>query len=130
MRPSKFTEAQILKAIQQVQDGSQRWLCAGQSGSRRPPVWSPDGKKIFYAEGQKFIAASVVTMPTFAVSSRQVLFEGNFLFGSGHASFDVARDGKSFLMLRPVAGNEEQVVVAHNFMTELRARRRSQAAPR
>ena len=93
-------------------------------------MWSPDGKKIFYAEGQKFIAASVVTMPTFAVSSRQVLFEGNFLFGNGHASFDVARDGKSFLMLRPVAGNEEQVVVVHNFMTELRARRRSQAAPR
>ena len=94
------------------------------------PVWSPDGRKIFYAEGQKFIAASVVTTPTFAVSSREVLFEGSFLFGLGHATFDVARDGKSFLMLRPVAGSEEQVVVVHNFMTELRARRRSQAASR
>ena len=81
-------------------------------------------------EGHKLIAASVVTTPTFAVSSRDVLFEGNFLSRDGHASFDVAHDGRSFLMLRPVVGYEEQVVVVHNFMTELRARRQSQAAPR
>ncbi len=92
-------------------------------------MWAPDGKKIIYVEGHKLIAASVVTIPTFAVSSRDVLFEGNFLSRDGHASFDVARDGKSFLLLRPMAGNEEQVVLVHNFMTELRARRRNQAAP-
>ena len=92
------------------------------------PMWSPDGKKIFYVEGHKFIAASIVTSPAFAISSRQLLFEGNFVFGDGHATFDVTRDGKSFLMLRPVVGNEEQVVVVHNFMSELKARRRSQAA--
>ena len=45
-------------------------------------------------------------------------------------STDDTRDGKSFLMLRPVAGKEEQLVMVHNFMTELRARRRSQAAAR
>jgi Tol biopolymer transport system component len=91
-------------------------------GGGQTPVWSRDGHRIFYPSGQKLVAASVVTSPTFAVTAREVLFEGNYVWNAGHAAFDVSPDGKSFLLMRPVAGREEQIVVVHNWKTELRAR--------
>ena len=91
------------------------------SGGARP-IWSRDGRRIFFINGSRVVAASVVTSPSFSVSARDVLFEGNYWTGTGHAGYDVAPDGKSFLMLRPVSGNSEQIVVINNWMAELRAR--------
>ena len=66
---------------------------------------------------------------SFAVTSRDVLFEGNYVFNPGHATFDVFPDGKSFLLLRPAAGGEEQIVVVHNWRPGLRGRA-AEANPR
>jgi serine/threonine-protein kinase len=89
-------------------------------GGGNTPVWSRDGRTIFFSNGIQFIAASVATSPTFSVSARTVLFEGNYQLLPGHASFDVSPDGKSFLMLRPLSGSSEEVVVIHNWKAELR----------
>ena len=86
------------------------------------PVWSRDGRKIFFANDRQLVAASVVTSPFFSVMARDSLFEGNYQTGYRHASYDVAPDGKSFVMLRPVEGNSEQIVVIHNWAAELQAR--------
>jgi hypothetical protein len=67
------------------------------------------------------VAASVAPNPTFSVSKRDVLFEGDYINAVAHASFDVAPDGKSFLMLRPVDAGGEQIVVIPNWAAELRA---------
>jgi len=48
------------------------------------------------------------------------LFEGPYFLSPGHASFDVSPDGASLVMLRPVKGNGEQIVVIHNWKAELR----------
>ena len=98
-------------------------------GGGTTPVWSRDGRRIFYANGNKLLAASVATSPAFSVTAREVLFEGNYLEAGGHAPFDVAPDGKSFLMLRPVSGNSEEIVVIHNWLAELRARGKSTGQP-
>ncbi len=91
-------------------------------GGGTTPMWSRDGRRLFYFNGTKFIAASVSTTPTFVVTAREVLFEGNYPpLGGGHATFDVAPDGKSFLMLKPAAGSNEEIVVIHNWLSELRA---------
>jgi eukaryotic-like serine/threonine-protein kinase len=86
------------------------------------PVWSRDGRKIFFVNERQLVAASVVTSPSFSVTARDILFEGDYRTGFRHASYDVAPDGKSFVMLRRVGGNSEQIVVLHNWAAELQAR--------
>jgi serine/threonine-protein kinase len=100
-------------------------------GGGTTPIWSRDGRRIFYANGNKLLAATVGTSPTFSVTARDVLFEGNYnLAGAGgHANFDVAPDGKSLLMLRPIIAGGEQIVVIPNWAAELRASAKA-ATPR
>jgi serine/threonine-protein kinase len=98
-------------------------------GGGATPVWSRDGRRVFYFTGTKLVAASVATSPAFSVIAREVLFDGNYFQAAGHAGYDVAPDGKSFLMLRPVSGSSEEIVVIHNWVTELRARGKSAGQP-
>jgi serine/threonine-protein kinase len=86
------------------------------------PVWSPDGRKVFFVNESQLLEASVVTSPTFSVTSQRTLFEGRYETGFRHAGYDVGLDGKSFLMLRPVEGKGDQIVVIHNWAAELHAR--------
>jgi Tol biopolymer transport system component len=98
-------------------------------GGGLTPVWSRDGRNIFYTFGSQLFEATVVTSPTFAVTSRRQLFEGPYFLSPGHASYDVSPDGLSLVMLRPVQGNGEQIVVIHNWKAELQARAKD-ASPR
>ena len=87
------------------------------------PVWSPDGRRIYYVNGDKIFAATVQTTPEFAVLSRELVFsaQGYNLSSPVHAPYDVAHDGKHLLLLRPTRGNNALVVV-HNWKTELQRR--------
>ena len=85
------------------------------------PVWSRDGKRLFYRDGRRLISASVTTTPAFAVTSRTPLFADTFLFApSPHANYDVSLDGSKFLMIK----NSEapKLLVVHGWFTELKAR--------
>jgi eukaryotic-like serine/threonine-protein kinase len=92
------------------------------------PVWSRDGRKIYFLSNQRMMVATVTTSPTFAVTSRKMLFASDYFDLPGHASFDVSPDGKRFLMLKQSISGD-QVIVAHNWREEMRARlnRTSQA---
>jgi Tol biopolymer transport system component len=85
------------------------------------PVWSRDGKKIFYRDGQRFVAASVTTSPTFTVTGRAQLFADGYVFAqSPHANFDVAPDGQHLLVIKNAEA--AKLIVVHNWGSELRAR--------
>ncbi len=93
------------------------------TGGGTEPVWSRDGKRLFYRGGRKFIAANVVTSPTFAVVSRDVLFDDVFQPGvSPHANYDVSLDGRQLLLLQGV--DRQGLIVVHNWADEIRARLR------
>jgi serine/threonine-protein kinase len=63
------------------------------------PVWSRDGKELFYRCGNKMMAASIETDPELKVASSEFLFEDRYLkFGPYH-NYDVAPDGR-FLMIQ------------------------------
>ena len=98
-------------------------------GGGTNPVWSRDGRRIFFANGTQLVAASVVTRPAFAVTGREVILDGNYQYGTGHAGYDVAPDGRSFLMLRPANTGAEQIVVIYNWSSELRAAARPLPPP-
>ena len=66
----------------------------------REGMITPDGHRIYYRSGRKLVAATVESSPTFAVTGHEVLFEGSYQRHQLHPNYDVARDGKSFIMLR------------------------------
>ena len=86
------------------------------------PLWSRDGKRLFYRSGARLLVATIATQPTLAVTARESLFEGPFVTDTYHPDYDVAPDGKSFVMIRPV-DEGRQVVMVVNWGEELRRRR-------
>ncbi len=63
------------------------------------PVWSRDGKELFYRCGDKMIAAGIETKPEFRVIRSEVLFEGKYLSRVSRRDYDVSPDGR-FLMIK------------------------------
>jgi serine/threonine-protein kinase len=85
------------------------------------PVWSRDGKRLFYRNGPQLVEASIVNSPVPAVTARRTLFEGNYLGGPYHANYDVFPDGEHFVMVKP--GTEERKLgVILGWSEELKAR--------
>ena len=93
------------------------------TGGGGEPLWAPDGTRLYYRVGARLMAARVVTSPTFAVTARDTLFEGPFMTDPWHPNYDVAPDGKSFVMVRPVA-QDRQLIMVMNWIEELRQRTR------
>jgi serine/threonine-protein kinase len=69
------------------------------------PVWSHDGRELFYREtkqeGPYLVAAGIATTPALAVTGRTRLFPiGDIVGTAPHANYDVSADGKTFVMVR------------------------------
>ena len=81
------------------------------------PIWSADGKELFFRQGSKVMAASIVLEPEIDVSTPVELFDGPYTVDlSGHQRYDVAPDGR-FLM---VENSEDfRIVVVEGFFHEL-----------
>jgi serine/threonine-protein kinase len=85
------------------------------------PVWSRDGRRLYYTNGPQLVVANLTYTPTFHVTSRSHALDGDFpMVNQGHAGFDVSPTDERVLMLTPVAGNA-QMVVAINWLDEVRA---------
>ena len=83
------------------------------------PVWSPDGRRLFYRRNRLITAATIAASPRFSVAKREELFEGDFLFQGVHAEYDISPDGKQFLVMK-VAASDVQTIVVQNWLSELR----------
>jgi Tol biopolymer transport system component len=84
------------------------------------PVWAPDGKTLYYFEGNALIAASVETAPRFRVTSRKTVIRGDFLTYRWSRMDDIDPTGKRFVFIQmPTTGNVE--VITHWF-DELRGK--------
>ncbi len=85
------------------------------------PIWSRDGRELFYRNGQKWMVAAATLKPEFKAETPRPLFEGPYLNVPG-MSYDVHPDGKRFLLLLP-AGTETPVTQLHvvlNWFEELK----------
>ena len=86
------------------------------------PMWSPEGNRIFYREGNAMMAADIATGGALSVSPPRRLFDGGWELPSG-ASFAVMPDGKRFLMVRfAPAATPTRLDVVLNWFQELRRR--------
>ncbi|MGH9254272.1 MAG: protein kinase domain-containing protein, partial [Vicinamibacterales bacterium] len=67
------------------------------------PVWSSNGRELFYINGDRMMAVDVTTTPVFKAGTPRLLFEGRYIPSpNGVAAYDVSRDGQRFLRVQPL----------------------------
>jgi len=103
------------------------------------PIWSRDGRELFYRSGDKMMVAPVSTSPTFKASRPVVLWEGRYSHGMSSScgppgttetNYAVSGDGQRFLMVQDANQDmiSTRVVVVLNFLEELKAGKLALAA--
>jgi serine/threonine-protein kinase len=99
-----------------------KWQISTEGG--REPVWNPNGRELFYRNGDKMMAVDIATHPGFAAGKPMVLFEGGYSPAPGTGNnYDVSPDGQRFLMLKPREQDQPaptQINVVLNWFEELK----------
>jgi eukaryotic-like serine/threonine-protein kinase len=83
------------------------------------PVWSRDGRELFYRQGSAVMAVTVRTTPKLILGIPQRLFTGPYVGVDGDRKFDVAPDGRRFLMLERT-DEARHLVIVQNWFEELK----------
>jgi serine/threonine protein kinase/Tol biopolymer transport system component len=95
------------------------------TGGGTDPLWSHDGRELFYRNGNSVFAVDVQTEPTFKVGNPRLLFQKAYSSGIGHI-WDLSPDGKRFLMMKEAdtaaAGAPRKINVVLNWFEELKQR--------
>jgi Tol biopolymer transport system component len=74
------------------------------------PTWAPDEKTLYYFQNSRMIAVSVETEPSFKVTGREELFDGEYVHYRWSRQYDIHPDGESFVMIKnPPRGNVEVI---------------------
>jgi serine/threonine-protein kinase len=98
------------------------------SGGGNYPVWAKSGREMFYANAEKLMTVPVETRATFSAGAPQLLFEQvplavvSLTYGLGpfmSKPFDVAPDGKRFLVVKRSVSASTQINVVLNWFEEL-----------
>ena len=91
------------------------------------PVWAHNGRELFYWNGaNELVVVQFTEDPTFATVREDVLFPMNDYLTrrTSHPLYDVSPDDQRFVMLRILAGAEDdtELILLENFFEELKER--------
>jgi serine/threonine-protein kinase len=98
------------------------------------PLWSPDGRELYYRSGDTVMAVSLKSDPAFSAEAPRLLFRGSyvsyrFTFMDPELNpWDISPDGKRFLMMKesgpdaPAAAGLRRINVVLNWTEELKQR--------
>ena len=78
------------------------------SGGGSSPLWSRDGRELFYESENKLMVLSVQTEPTFDIGRPQVLIDGPYFFGGSIRPYDISLDDQRFLMMKPTVSEGDE----------------------
>ena len=91
------------------------------TGGGTEPVWSRDGRRLFYRGDRVLMAAVIQPGPAFTVAARDTVLADTYMYASNpHANYDVMPDGEHFIFLQTDEAGELTVVA--NWTSVLRAR--------
>ena len=81
------------------------------------PVWAPDGRELYFLNGQSMMVVSLTPGPTLIASKPRFLLERpNF-----PSVFDISPDGEQFLLTAEVEEEpSNQIEIVLNWFDELR----------
>jgi Tol biopolymer transport system component len=88
-------------------------------GGGKEPVWSRNGRELFYRNRNRMLSVPIATGPTLRAGKPRVLFEGQYSYGyfDWALNYDVAPDGR-FVMVKEGPVPKLQVIV--NWFEELK----------
>jgi serine/threonine-protein kinase len=97
------------------------------TGPGTEPVWSRDGRELFYRDGDRMMVVDVPPGLDPAIGRPRLLFEGAYATdptGLGMPNYDVSLDGLQFVMIASVADDatRPQLVLVENWFEELKER--------
>jgi Tol biopolymer transport system component len=101
-----------------------KWQVSTDGGNE--PLWNPNGRELFYRNGDRMMAVDITTQPGFAAGKPRQLFKGSYLTayaGWVRPNYDVSPDGQRFLMLKPDDPEQvplTQINVVLNWSEELK----------
>jgi Tol biopolymer transport system component len=87
-------------------------------GGGREPLWSKDGRKLFYRTGAEIISVDVETDPVFKKGKSEALFKDIYIWGIRHQNYDVHPESEQFLMLKNLYSRGITLVI--NWTEELK----------
>jgi serine/threonine protein kinase len=81
-----------------------KWKISTNGGNS--PLWSADGRELYYRCGNAVMMVEVEIKPSFEHSAPKVLFQGNYAsyFMYEAHPWDISADGKRFLMMKESTG--------------------------
>ena len=107
--------------VRSFPDSGAKWSVS--SGAGTEPVWSPDGKKLYYRAPAELMVVTVETRPSFSVSRPRAVLEDSFERFPGQPgfrSYDISPDGERFLVLESGEQTEyDTIYVVLNWFEEL-----------
>ncbi len=104
-----------------LDDGN--WQISTRGG--REPVWSRDGRAVFYlGPDDLMMSVAVTTAPTFGHQPPQPLFDASAYVRNIGRNYDIAPDGRFLMIKRPEADTERalDLVFVLNWLDEVKAR--------
>jgi Tol biopolymer transport system component len=108
--------------VQSHPAGSGRWIISAGGGNE--PVWSADGRTLFYRIEDAMMEVPIKTAPSFKAGRPRVVFRRALKEGIYESlSYDVSADGQRFLMIeRDLEAAPNQINVVLDWGEELRRR--------
>ena len=100
-----------------------KWLISTEGGAE--PLWSRNGRELFYRNGNKLMAVDIQSQPTFKAGIPRMLFERPGYLGGPGPDYDIAPDGQRFLVMKATEQAETaltQINVVLNWFEELKRR--------
>ena len=77
------------------------------SGGGRAPLFSHDGRELFFVVGDSLKRVAITTVPAFRAGPVEALLPGPYVVGQGdERQYDVSHDGRRFLMLKEAAASD------------------------
>ena len=114
----------LVRPFPEIEDG--RWEATTDGGYA--PVWSPDGRELFFFSQGTMWVVPIDTEPTFRPLAPEHLFQGlSYVVGLGNVfvPFDIAPDGERFLMRKPASATltddatVPELILVQNWFEEL-----------
>lgn len=75
-----------------------KWLVS--TGGGRDPVWSADGRELFYRQGDSVMTAAVRLTPSFQAAAPREIFNMHDEAPGDARNYDVSPDGRRFVMVQ------------------------------
>jgi predicted Ser/Thr protein kinase len=84
------------------------------------PIWSRNGRELFYRNGSEVMMVSIKTKPVFRAQIPETLFHRRYFIQSG-SQWDISPDGKRFLMIKE-SDSPRKIIIVTNWFEELKER--------